>query len=162
MNETSDPKLTCIGCGDELPDERAELGYRYCTKQSCQNSYHRGLTITAIGQNKSADILVVSDPDEIRRRGEAGELASKDTRIGLDYRPPAPGTKPARDQHQQRQHAQAPRPWTAQQEKIVRLYHEMGLNPRQIVERARQNAPRLHLTEALVTKIMSSVPLRRG
>jgi hypothetical protein len=32
----------------------------------------------------------------------------------------------------------------------------MGLSPRQIVERARQNTPRLAVTEALAVRILSS------
>jgi hypothetical protein len=50
--------------------------------------------------------------------------------------------------------------WTPQQEKLVRLYHDMGLSPRQIAERAGQNAPRLGVTERLVVQILSSPPRR--
>jgi hypothetical protein len=157
--------LTCIGCGAELPGERAELGYRYCVKESCQALYHRGLTITAVGVNKSAEAFVVADADEIRRRGEAGEFTKKDTGVGLDYRPPKTRPAPAAPGPrvpQQRRARPAPqrRPWTPEQEKIVRLYHDMGLSPRQIVARARENTPRLGLTDALVVKILSSLPRR--
>ena len=76
----------CVECGDVLNDERAGLGYRYCTKVGCQAVHHRGLTITTVGVNKSADSVVVADPDEVRRRGEAGEFGKKDTALGLDYR----------------------------------------------------------------------------
>ena len=67
-------RVTCVECGDGLPDERAELGYAYCTKAACQAVRRRGLTITTIGVNKSADAVIVADPDEVRRRGEAGEF----------------------------------------------------------------------------------------
>jgi hypothetical protein len=50
--------------------------------------------------------------------------------------------------------------WTPQQEKLVRFYHDMGLSPRQIAERARQNAPRLGVTERLAVQILSSPPRR--
>jgi len=165
MSDTSTSFSTCINCGEELPAERVELGYRYCTKDPCQARYHRGLTVTTVGVNKSADAVIVADPDEIRRRGEVGEFAKKDTGIGLDYRSPT-GVRTER-----RPRAAAPprraqpaprRPWTPQQEKIVRLYHDMGLSPRQIVARARENAPRLQLTEPLVVKIMSSLPRPQG
>ena len=63
-------------------------------------------------------------------------------------RPPAPARSPAGGR------------WTPQQEKLVRLYHDMGLSPRQIVERARQNAPRLGVTERLAVQILSSLPRR--
>lgn len=144
-----------------MPDERAELGYRHCTKEPCQALYHRGLAITTVGVNKSADTVVVADAEEIRRRGEAGEFGKKGTTLGLDYRPPvaAPARPPARARVPEPRRPPR-RPWTDQQEKIVRLYHDMGLSPRQIVERARENTPRLGLTDALVIKIMSSMPRR--
>ncbi|WP_433557168.1 hypothetical protein ACQPWY_35635 [Pseudonocardia xinjiangensis] len=115
--------------------------------------------------NKSAEAFVVADADEIRRRGESGEFTKKDTGVGLDYRPPntrpapaAPGPRVP----EQRRARPAPqrRPWTPEQEKVVRLYHDMGLSPRQIVARARENTPRLGLTDALVVKILSSLPRR--
>ena len=50
----------------------------------------------------------------------------------------------------------AARPWADGQEKLVRLYHEMGLSPQRIVQRARENAPHLPVTEKLVTQILSA------
>jgi hypothetical protein len=41
-------------------------------------------------------------------------------------------------------------------ELLVRLYHDMGLNPRQIAERARESAPRLAITESLAVRILSA------
>lgn len=151
----------CIECGDEILAERAQLGYRYCTKAQCQAVHYRGVAITAIGVNKSADTIIVADDDEIRRRGEAGELAKKDATLGLDYRvycttPAAPATRAARIPEPRP--APLRRPWTTEQEKIVRLYHGMGLNPRQIADRARENTPRLGITEQLATRIMSAPP----
>jgi hypothetical protein len=161
MDRVTTDRARCIECGDELSPERAELGYEYCTKPACQAVHHRGLLITTVVVNKSADSVVVADPDEVRRRGEAGEFGKKDTALGLDYRrgatrdtrttaprPAAPTRNPAR-----------PR-WTPQQEKLVRLYHDMGLSPRQIVERARENAPRLAITERLAVQILSAAPRR--
>lgn len=156
---------TCIGCGVELTEERTQLGYRYCTRESCQARHHRGVAVTAIGVNKSAEVFVVAEPDDIRRRGEAGEFAKKDSALGLDYRGgPTSTAKPAGIDRAPSGAAGVPsqrqqpsrRPWTAQQEKIVRLYHDMGLSPRQIAERARQNVPRLAITERLAIQILSS------
>jgi len=48
------------------------------------------------------------------------------------------------------------RAWKAEQERLVRVYHEMGLNPRQIAERARESAPRLAITESLAVRILSA------
>jgi hypothetical protein len=150
-------RIRCVECGDELPSERAELGYAYCTKATCQAVHHRGLTVTTVGVNKSADSILVADGDEIRRRGEAGEFGKKDTGLDLNYRTgrphvprqpvrrsPAPTRSPDRGR------------WTPQQEKIVRLYHDMGLSPHQIADRARRNAPRLGITERLAVQILSA------
>ena len=153
----------CVECGGELPAERAELGYTYCTKDACQQKHYRGLRVTVVGTNKGADVVVVGDADEVRRRGEAGELATKDTSLGLDYRSTGPG-HPDRPRARQPRTTQLPtpprRPWTAQQEKLVRLYHDMGLSPRGIAERARQAAPRLGITERLAVQILSAPPRR--
>ena len=150
----------CIECGDELLKERVQLGYRYCTKAPCQAVHYRGVAITAVGVNKSADNFIVADEAEIRRRGEAGELAKKDAALGLDYRAapagPVPATRAA--QIPEPRTAPARRPWDAEQEKVVRLYHDMGLNPRQIADRARKNTPRLRIIERLATQIMSAPP----
>ncbi|MGH3886812.1 MAG: TraR/DksA C4-type zinc finger protein [Pseudonocardiaceae bacterium] len=153
--------VTCIECGDEIPEERAQLGYRYCTKAECQAVHYRGLAITAIGVNKSADNFIVADAAEVGRRGEAGEFAKKDTALGLDYRvrPAAPAGTRRRARVSEPRPAPR-RPWTAEQERIVRLYHGMGLNPRQIADRARENVPRLGITERLATQIMSALPRR--
>jgi hypothetical protein len=147
----------CIECGDELLEERAQLGYRYCTKAPCQAVHYRGVTITAVGVNKSADSFIVADDAEIRRRGEAGELAKKDAALGLDYRATPAGPVPAVRIPEPRT-ALSRRPWDAEQEKVVRLYHGMGLNPRQIADRARENTPRLRITERLATQILSAPP----
>lgn len=155
------PYVQCIECGDELLAERAELGYQYCTKKECQVKHHKGLTITAIGLNKSADTFIVGDQEEIRRRAEAGEFAKKDSGLGINYRTPQPGKPPKRRPDASPNRRQpARRPWTSEQEKIVRLYHGMGLSPRQIVERARENTPRLGITESLAVEIICSPPAK--
>ena len=151
--------VTCVECGAELLDERAQLGYDYCTRPDCQARRHRGLTITAVGVNKSADSFVVAGDDEIRARGEAGEFAKKDTNLGIGYRPvgplPAPRRRAATGVPRAARTA-PPHPWTREQERVVRLYHDMGLSPAQIVERAGRNTPRLGITTALVVRILSA------
>lgn len=154
--------MICVECGDQLPEERAQLGYDYCLKKSCQATRFRGVTITAIGVNKSSDVLIVADEDELRRRADAGELGKKDTGLGVGYRdaerpntPDTPNTPPRARRPVYRQ-SPTRRTWTSQQEKVVRLYHDMGLRPAQIVERARQNTPRLGITLKLVVQILSS------
>ncbi|HEY3261474.1 MAG TPA: hypothetical protein VGJ95_14605 [Pseudonocardiaceae bacterium] len=152
-------------CGDGLPEGRVELGYDYCTKDACQAKRHRGLKITAIGVNKSSDVFIVADEDELGRRADAGEFARKDTGLDAHYRDAGgqPGPRPPTAQRRRQPGRVAPvrRPWTSEQEKIVRLYHEMGLTPAQIVERAGRNTPRLGITAGLVTRILSAPPRRR-
>jgi hypothetical protein len=155
--ETTTEVTCCVECGDELLVERAELGYTYCTKDACQTRHHRGLVVTTVGMNKSGDTVVVGDPAEIRERGEAGEFTRKDTGLGLDYRPLHTGGREVRrtppPSSSRRRIARA---WTAEQARLVRLYHDMGLNPRQIAERARESAPRLAITESLAVRILSA------
>jgi hypothetical protein len=165
--DTTTETACCVQCGDQLPVERVELGYAYCTKQACQARHHRGVTITTVGVNKGADAILVADPDEVRRRGEAGQLTRKDTGIGLDYRPVHPRRAGATPRAAARPAAATPARgvrsapgWTSQQEKLVRLYHDMGLSPRLIAERARENAPRLAITERLAVQILSTPPSR--
>jgi hypothetical protein len=156
--------VKCVECGEQFPEERAKLGYDYCTRDTCQAKRHRGVKIVAVGVNKSSDVLMVADEDGLRTRATAGEFARKDTGLGLGYRAPTAAPPTGRPSPhpipRQRSADVAKRPWTAEQEKIVRLYHEMGLNPTQIVERARRNTPRLGITTGLVTKIMSTPPRR--
>ncbi len=154
MDGTTTEVVRCVECGDELLAERAELGYTYCTKDACQAKHHRGLVVTTVGMNKSGDTVLVGDAAEIRKRGEAGEFARKDTGLGLDYRPLHAGPREVRRPPPPRR--RTVRAWTAEQERLVRVYHDMGLNPRQIAERARESAPRLAITESLAVRILSA------
>ncbi|MEJ2885662.1 hypothetical protein [Actinomycetospora aeridis] len=135
----------CIGCGRGIPTERAALGYTYCTAPDCQARYRQGPTVTAVAVNKSADAYRVVD------RTAAGETREDagDDRVDVP-RVPAPRRAPRRVARP------ATPSWTPAQENIVRLYADMGLSPRQIVERARRNTPRLAVTEALAVRILSS------
>ena len=121
------------------------------------------MKITAVGVNKSSDVLIVTDDEELHRRADAGELAKKDTGLGVGYRgaerpdtPDAPPKPSAQRPASARRQPATRRSWTSQQENIVRLYHDMGLRPDQIVERARQNTPRLAITRQLVVQILSA------
>jgi hypothetical protein len=156
--------MICVECGDQLPEERAQLGYDYCLKESCHAARFRAVKITAIGVNKSSDVLIVADDEELRRRADAGELAKKDTGLGVGYRdvelPSTPDPPPPSARRPAHRPPATRRPWTSQQENIVRLYHDMGLSPAQIVERARQNTPRLAINLKLVVQILSATRSR--
>ncbi len=153
--------MKCVGCGEELLEERAELGYRYCLEAACQERYRQGPAVTAVGVNKSGESFVIAEPDEVRRRAEAGEFAPKNAAT-----PPTPASGTAAPRTARRAPVRRPaavpaRPWSAQQENLVRVYHDMGLSPREIAARCRQSAPRLGVDERLVVKILSSLPRQR-
>jgi hypothetical protein len=44
---------------------------------------------------------------------------------------------------------------------VVRLYHDMGLRPEEIVERARRNNPRLGITPQMVHAVLATPAARR-
>lgn len=147
----------CVGCGREIPAERAELGYTYCTTPACQAEYRRGPTVTAVAVNKSGDTFRVAEPDEIAARAAAGEFGTKNTGLGIGHEDVPRVPTPRRHRRARRAPRRAATPaWSPAQEKIVRLYADMGLSPRQIAERARQNTPRLGVTEALAVRILSA------
>src|SRR6185437_14245342 len=128
----------------------------------CQAKRHRGLVVTTVGMNKSGDTVLVGDAAEIRERGEAGEFARKDTGLGLDYRPLGAGARAVRRAPQPTPRRRTARAWTAGQERLVRVYHDMGLNPRQIAERARESAPRVARARTLEETMSKFVFAYRG
>jgi hypothetical protein len=155
----SEATVTCTECGEQLLAERAALGYDYCTKPDCQKKRYRGPKVTAIGVNKSADVFLVADDAEIARRGESGEFGKKNTNLGIGYRGALPTVSPpatSRFVHPPARSAARPRHWSRQQEQVVRLYHAMGCNPRQILERAARNNPRLGITATLIKDILAT------
>jgi type IV secretory pathway VirB10-like protein len=52
----------CITCGAELHPERARK-YNYCMSRECQEKNARGLTMVAVGMNKSAEEFLILDED---------------------------------------------------------------------------------------------------
>jgi hypothetical protein len=78
----SEKKFGCVSCGDELHPERAKK-YDYCMKPECQAKNLKGLTMVAVGVNKSAEQYLLLDEDtktdlargkyHDQRRGTFGE-----------------------------------------------------------------------------------------
>jgi hypothetical protein len=143
MEDTATPR--CVTCGAELHPERAAK-YNYCLAPECQKKNAKGLTMVAIGVNKSAEqymILDESTRDELasgkyhdQRRGSFGPQAP---------RSPAPSPPAARPATPARP---APRPpWSRKQEKLALLYNEQGLRPDEI-------AQKLGVSRYLVTQII--------
>jgi hypothetical protein len=162
----------CVTCGSELHPDRAKK-YNYCMKPECQEKNLKGLTMVAVGVNKSAEQYLLLDEqtkDELasgkfadQRRGtfgtsvptsQAGATAPRPTRPQLAQNKPAQNQparhQPARPQPAQRRPAparQAPKPWTKSQERLALLYNEQGRRPDEI-------ASKLGLSTYTVTQII--------
>ena len=85
---TSETNMTkCITCGDELHPERARK-YNYCMKPECQAKNLKGLTMVAVGVNKSAEQYLLLDEDT---KAELARGKYHDQRRGTFGQPGAPG-----------------------------------------------------------------------
>ena len=147
----------CVTCGSELHPERAAK-YDYCMAPECQEKNARGLTMVAVGINKSAEQYLILDEDtreelasgkyHDQRRGSFGPPAPRSP-AGTPARP-AGASQPARrpSPPARRPARTAPRaPWSKSQEKLALLYNEQGLRPDEI-------AQKLGLSRYLVTQII--------
>jgi hypothetical protein len=155
----------CVTCGAELHPERAEK-YSYCMKPECQEKNAKGLTMVAVGVNKSAEQYLILDDstrEELasgkyhdQRRGSFGPQAPRPP-AAAPARParPAGVPRPARPARAGAPAARtAPRrPWSRKQEKLALLYNEQGLRPDEI-------AQKLGVSRYLVTQIILAVKNR--
>jgi hypothetical protein len=152
----------CITCGTELHPERARK-YDYCTAPECQEKNFKGLSMVAIGMNKSAEEFLILD-DQTRadlangryrdqRRGSFGPAvavpgarpeSADDQRAGHSARPSKARSRPGADSAAQRPVRQQ---WSRSQEKLALLYNEQGLRPDEI-------ATKLGIGRHLVTQII--------
>jgi len=147
----------CVTCGAELHPERARK-YNYCMAPECQEKNAKGLTMVAVGVNKSAEQYLILDEttrEELasgkyhdQRRGSFGPQAPRSPA----RTPPATQARPADTPRPARTATPrvrpAPRrPWSRKQEKLALLYNEQGLRPDEIAEK-------LGLSRYLVTQII--------
>src|SRR5579862_9922305 len=65
----------CITCGSELHPDRAKK-YDYCMKPECQEKNLKGLTMVAVGVNKSAEQYLLLD-DQTRNELASGKFADQ-------------------------------------------------------------------------------------
>jgi hypothetical protein len=145
----------CVSCGRELHPERAKK-YNYCMSRECQEKNLKGLTMVAVGVNKSAEQYMILD-ENTREELASGKYRDQ-RREFFGTRAPAPAEAPAPAQApvpaQASAPAQAPAPaqvpakakprpqaahrtvtrppWTRSQEKLALLYNEQGLRPDEI------------------------------
>jgi hypothetical protein len=161
---SSETKFKCVSCGDELHPERAEK-YDYCMKPECQAKNLKGLTMVAVGVNKSAEQYLLLDEDtktelaqgkyHDQRRGTFGqpEQAPGQPRAARPAAPaqakPGPAsTAPAKPSPASTAPAKAspasaapaaprgPRlPGTPSQRRLAALYNQQGLRPDEIARK---------------------------
>jgi hypothetical protein len=157
MSRAETNMTKCITCGDELHPERAKK-YNYCMKPECQATNLKGLTMVAVGVNKSAEQYLLLDEDT---KAELAQGKYHDQRRGTFGQPePAPGqprtarpAAPARPSTVQASTVQAstaqaspasttpagprgPRlPGTASQRRLAVLYNRQGLRPDEIARK---------------------------
>ena len=137
---------TCVTCGSELHPERAEK-YDYCLAPECQAENARGLTMVALGVNKSAEQFQVLD-DHVREDVAAGRF--HDQRRASFGRPSTAAPARPRDPATGRSDVPAQRPsppskaqpsrrrtWSQRQENLALIYRDQGLRPDEIAEKLR-------------------------
>jgi hypothetical protein len=152
---------TCVTCGTQLHPERAER-YNYCLAPACQEENATGLTMVAVGVNKSAEQYEILDERtrqamaegryHDQRRASFGS-APTSTDKGAPLAAPAPEARRtvARTSKADGPTRRAPvrRPWTRKQENLALIYHEQGLRPDEI-------AQKVGLSRYAVTQIILS------
>jgi len=65
----------CITCGSELHPDRAQK-YNYCMKPECQEKNLKGLTMVAVGVNKSAEQYLLLD-EQTQNELASGKFADQ-------------------------------------------------------------------------------------
>ena len=159
----------CITCGSELHPERAKK-YDYCMAPECQEKNLKGVSMVAVGVNKSAEQYMLLDDqtrDELargkfhdQRRGSfgtsvpssspvapAGATAAKPgTGVAAKSAPAQPARR-NRPAHRGPVSRDVPRAWSKSQEKLALLYNEQGRRPDEI-------AQKLGLSTYIVTQII--------
>jgi hypothetical protein len=163
--------MVCITCGTELHPERAKK-YNYCTAPECQEKNFKGLTMVAIGMNKSGEELLILDEqtqadmasgkyrDQRRTLFGPAAAAVPSAPAAAPASPPGPAAPPgpaspaARVPPDRKRATARPRPqaparprWTPKQERLAVLYNEQGLRPDEI-------AAKLGISRHLATQIV--------
>src|SRR5215469_17394352 len=136
----------CVTCGRELHPERAKK-YDYCMSRECQEKNAKGLTMVAVGVNKSAEQYLILDEqtkEELasgkyrdQRRGSFGTSSAPRTPDTSAVTRPSPGNSAAgtaatpqrpRPARPTQPVARKPvrQPWSKKQRRLALLYNEQG------------------------------------
>jgi hypothetical protein len=153
--EQNNDRQVCITCGVELHPERA-LKYDYCTGEKCQRENAKGLTMLAVGVNKSAEQFEVLDErtrSELasgkyhdQRRASFGKPAERGRKApkAIAERPLTAGGRVPRQERPMSSatsrpvtSSPAPQAWTDSQQRLAVLYNEQGMRPDEIAEKLR-------------------------
>jgi DNA-binding CsgD family transcriptional regulator len=98
----------CVTCGSELHPDRAKK-YNYCMKPECQEKNLKGLTMVAVGVNKSAEQYLLLD-EQTKDELASGKFADQRRGSFGTSVPTSPGgtaaPRPARPQPAQNKQAQ--------------------------------------------------------
>jgi hypothetical protein len=141
-------ELNCVTCGDQILPERAELGFKYCTRRKCVHENREGLTVLEIGQHKTnAEYVILG--------GASGEQALKDMREGKYRRDPVVVKRESQRTHfdvPKRQFSQ-PRikKYPAGKVKFVQALHDQGYGVEDILEKGAY----MNLTRSELVRYMS-------
>jgi hypothetical protein len=141
-------QLNCVTCGDQILPERAELGFKYCTKRKCVHENREGLSVVEIGQHKTnAEYVILG--------GASGEQALKDVREGKYRRDPVVVKRESRRTHFDVLKRQFSQPRTkkdpADRVKFVQALHDQGYGVEDILEKGAY----MNLTRSEVVRYMS-------
>ena len=142
--------MKCVTCGDEILQERAELGFTYCTQKACVRENAKGFTVVEIGQTKTNAEYVVLE-------GAAGERALKDMREGKYRRDPvvvkresaAPNFEVPKVRFRK---PKAPKPVAPNRMKFVQALQAQGFGVDEILRRGSY----MNLTRSEVVRYMSA------
>ena len=149
---------TCITCGNQLHPERAEK-YSYCLEPACQAQNATGLTMVAVGVNKSAEQYEILDERtrqamaegryHDQRRASFGSAPTSTERDAAAAPAPEGRRTAARTQPKEVPARRTPvrQPWTRKQENLALIYHEQGIRPDEI-------ASKVGLSRYTVTQII--------
>ena len=137
---------TCTTCGAELHPERAER-YNYCLAPACQAENATGLTMVAVGVNKSAEQYEILDERtreamaegryHDQRRASFGSAPMSTDRDAVTASTPESRRTGPRTQPTGGPTRRTPvrRPWTQKQENLALIYHDQGMRPDDVAEK---------------------------
>lgn len=131
----------CRVCSNEYSDERAELGYDYCTDKKCVKECLASIEIVEVKQNKSNSGYVVRDreAEERMKNGSWQEQRKGATGyVGLPHSATSERVSRIPRRESNARVGPQPRkrlPGSQRQQRLVLVYHEMRNKPDEIASK---------------------------